>query len=40
MQTLRALANQISEDIRRAGGLYGPRKEVLENYAQRVHMPL
>ena len=40
MQTLRALANQISEAIRRAGGLYGPRKEVLGNYAQRVHMPL
>lgn len=34
------LAMEISEAVMNAGGLYGPRKEFLEAYAERVDMPL
>lgn len=40
LKALRTLADRISNDIAAAGGLYGPRRELLENYAARVHMPL
>lgn len=40
MQFLRAQSDRISSDIASVGGLYGPRRELLEGYAARVHMPL
>lgn len=40
MSAMRSLADHISGEIQAAGGLYGPRKEFLEAYAARVHMPL
>ena len=40
LHTAAALCEGISEEIRDAGGLYGPRKEFLEEYAARTQMPL
>jgi len=40
MRVMRSLADRISSEIEAIGGLYGPRKEFLEAYAARVHMPL
>lgn len=34
------LCEEISGEIKKAGGLYGPRKELLLEYAERVRMPL
>jgi len=35
-----ALCEDISAHLKEAGGLYGPRKELLSEYARRVRMPL
>ena len=40
MHVMKTLAEDISADIAAAGGLYGPRKELLSAYAARVRMPL
>lgn len=40
MQLIQQLAKEISDDIRQAGGLFGPRKEFLEAYMQRTKLEL
>ena len=40
MQLIKWLAKEISDDIRQAGGLFGPRKEFLEAYMQRTKLEL
>lgn len=40
MALVSCLAQRISDDIRKCGGLYGVRREFLEAYAERVKMPL
>ena len=40
MHVMKTLAEDISADLAAAGGLYGPRKELLSAYAARVRMPL
>jgi len=40
LHTAASLSEGIAEEIREAGGLYGPRKEFLEEYLTRTSMPL
>lgn len=40
MSLAETLACEIYDDVRKEGGLYGPRKELLEEYFARVQMPV